>query len=78
LKTLNRIFDTGGLVTTPIVFLFPTIMYRKAFKWISVEDASKERAEAVCATSLTAAGVVLGLSGAYIAIKGALSTSPSS
>jgi hypothetical protein len=62
-------------VTTPIVFLFPTIMYRKSFKWMSVEDASKEKGEAVCANALTAAGVVLGLSGAYIAIKGAISPS---
>ena len=63
----------GGLVTTPIVFLFPTIMFRRALKFMSLEDASRERFEIAAATGMTVVGAIFGLTGAYIAISTALS-----
>jgi len=65
----------GGLVTTPIVFLFPTIMYRGAIlKLLSPDQQTKEHFQATAATGLTVVGAIFGLTGAYIAITAALSS----
>jgi hypothetical protein len=66
-----------GLVTTPIVFLFPTIMLRRALKYMSTEQTSswKKEVEILGATGLTCIGLVIGLSGAWIAVQSALTPS---
>jgi hypothetical protein len=62
----------GGLVTTPIVFLFPTIMYRRAIQWLSPDESPGEQCEIAFATGLTALGAVFGLTGVWIAISNVL------
>jgi len=54
----------GGLITTPIVFIFPLMMYRGIYKLLSL-DESKQLTTATCLTLL---GAVFGLAGAWIAI----------
>jgi hypothetical protein len=64
----------GGLVTTPIVFLFPTIMFRRAIKYLSVDESRRQGIEVTWATGLTVLGAILGLAGAWIAIGDQLSS----
>lgn len=62
----------GGLVTTPIVFVFPTIMYRGAMKLVTSEESSSQKNEVTLATGLTLLGAVFGIAGAWIAISDVL------
>lgn len=60
----------GGLVTTPIVFLFPTIMFRRSMKFLSFDEFQLQQKEVTMATGLTVLGTIFGLAGAWIAITG--------
>lgn len=79
LLTLTAMFVTdlglinavgGGLVTTPIVFVFPTLMFRAASK-MQLGGYFENRREIGLASVLTGMGAVIGIVGAWIAIKGA-------
>lgn len=59
----------GGLVTTPIVFLFPTVMFRRVINFLSFEESQYQRTEVTFATCLTVLGAAFGLAGAWIAIS---------
>lgn len=59
----------GGLVTTPIVFLFPTIMYRGAVKFLSLDESKQQENEVTVATGLTIVGTMFGLTGAWLAVS---------
>jgi hypothetical protein len=62
----------GGLVTTPIVFLFPSIMYRGGMKFLSFDELKRQQNEVTLATGLTVVGTMFGLAGAWIAINDVL------
>ncbi|KAL7506727.1 hypothetical protein ACHAXN_003971 [Cyclotella atomus] len=62
----------GGLVTTPIVFLFPTIMYRGGMKFLSFDELKRQQNEVTLATGLGVVGTMFGLTGAWIAVRDVL------
>ena len=62
----------GGLVTTPIVFVFPTIMYQCAMKLVSPDESSSQKNQVALTNCLTLLGAIFGLAGAWIAISDVL------
>ena len=62
----------GGLVTTPIVFLFPTIMYRGGMKFLPFDELKRQQNEVRLATGLGVVGTMFGLTGAWIAVRDVL------
>ena len=69
LGTINAV--GGGAISTPIVFIFPAIMYRVA---VETDSSSKfyvqRHREVMFVYSLMIIGMVLGFTGAWIAIQG--------
>jgi amino acid permease len=60
----------GGLVSTMIVFVFPTLMFRSAVKKMLGEESATEVHEVALTTGLTVIGVILGVIGAWLAVTG--------
>ena len=73
LGTINAV--GGGAISTPIVFIFPAIMYRVA---VEKDQTSKfyvqRKREVVFVFALMLIGMVLGFTGAWIAIQGVVAT----
>lgn len=65
----------GGLVTTPIVFVFPTLMYKAAVN-MKLGGVLEHRGEIGFASGMTVVGIFIGTVGAWIAVQTTL-TSPS-
>lgn len=65
----------GGLVTTPIVFVFPTLMYKAAANMKLDGSSSEHRIEIGFASVLTLIGIFIGVVGAWIAVHANLSSS---
>jgi len=63
----------GGLVTTPIVFVFPTVMYKAAAS-MKLGGDFENRYEIGFATILTLIGIFIGVVGAWIAVHTTLSS----
>jgi hypothetical protein len=63
----------GGLVTTPIVFVFPTIMYKSAAS-LKLGGDFEHQWEIRFASALTSVGIFIGLVGALIAVQSTLSS----
>jgi amino acid permease len=64
----------GGLVTTPIVFIFPTLMYKAAAS-LKLGGGLEHRSEIGFASGLTVIGIFIGVVGAWIAVQSNLSSS---
>jgi sodium-coupled neutral amino acid transporter 11 len=63
----------GGLVTTPIVFVFPTMMYKAAAS-LKLGGGFEHRWEIGFASGLTLIGIFIGVVGAWIAVQTTLSS----
>jgi amino acid permease len=60
----------GGLVSSAIVFVFPTIMFRSAVKQLGGSaEALKEDVELKITSWIMVIGVIFGVAGAFIAIQ---------
>jgi hypothetical protein len=63
----------GGLVTTPIVFVFPTMMYKAAAS-LKLGGGFEHRWEIRFASGLTLIGIFIGVVGAWIAVQTTVSS----